>query len=112
MNTRIFTAIAGAALAAGMLAASAPAVAAEAEQGIAIIEISDLDLTDSRQMRSLERRISSAARSICGTLPTRHLREVESISRCQGEVRATALSQAELAMGKDRSPIRVAMLSR
>lgn len=106
MTSRIFSAIAGAALAAGTVAVSTPVFAADAEQGSAIIQISDLNLNAPEGMRTLERRVRTAANQICGSVPTLDLQMKRFVSDCRAQVRASAMSQAELAMGSTRSSVR------
>ena len=95
MHTRTFSALAGIVCAAGMLALSTPVLAAG--YPTASIEIDDLDLNSREGMATFERRIRSAAREVCGSTEL-DLRN-ESRSVCFNEMRAIAMSKAELSMG-------------
>jgi UrcA family protein len=109
MTSRIFSAIAGAALAAGMVALSTPVLAADTDQSTAVIQIADLNLHAPQGMQTLERRVRQAANKVCGAVPTRDLSLRQSVIDCQEQVRASAMSQAELAMGASSSNVRLAL---
>ena len=109
MTSRIFSAIAGAALAAGMVAISTPVFAAETDNESALIQISDLDLNAPQGMKALERRVRLAAKEVCGVAPGLDLRMRAAVSDCHAQVRASAMSQAELAMGASRPGVRLAL---
>lgn len=111
MTSRIFSAVAGLALAAGTVAISTPVFAADADQSSALIQIGDLDLTAPEGMQSLERRVRKAANDVCGTVPVRDLRMRSLVAECHAQVRASAMSQAELAMGASRPGLRLALRS-
>ena len=111
MTSRIFSAIAGAALAAGMVALSTPVFAAETDQSSAVIRIADLDLNAPQGMQSLERRVRHAAEQLCGTIPTRELGLRQQVVACHAQVRSSAMSQAELAMGARPAKLRLALRS-
>ena len=102
MFARTFSAFAGLACAAGILVLSTPVIAAEHPS--ANIQISDLDLNSPEGMAAFERRVRSAAREICGS--TELDLRIESKAICYSEVRAIAMSKAELAMGE--KPIQTA----
>ena len=95
MYTRTISALAGIACAAGMLVLSTPVLASH--YPTATIKIADLDLNSRKGMETFERRVRSAAREVCG--PTELDLRIESKAMCYAEVRAIAMSQAELAMG-------------
>jgi UrcA family protein len=102
MFIRTFSALAGATFAAGMLALSTPLFAAEPEQDEAVIYIADLDLNAGTGMAVFERRVRAAAREVCGALPGRDLRLQKLTAACHSQVRAAAMSRAELAMTPER----------
>jgi UrcA family protein len=103
MFTRTISALAGAAFAAATLAVSTPVFAAEADQEEAVIQIADLDLTAETGMAAFERRVRTASVKICGTLPGRDLKMQKLVAACHSQVRASAMSSAELAM-KSQAP--------
>ena len=109
MTSRIFSAIAGAAFAAGMVALSTPVLAAGTDQESATIRISDLNLSAPQGMQSLERRVRRAAAQLCGEVPSRDRRLAPIVADCHEQVRASAMSQAELAMASGRPGVRIAM---
>jgi UrcA family protein len=96
MFARTFSALAGLACAVGILVLSTPVIAAELPT--ATIRIADLDLNSAEGMATFERRVRAAAREICG--PSELGLRVESKTVCYSEVRAVAMSKAELAMGE------------
>jgi UrcA family protein len=98
MLTRTFSAVAGLACAAGMIALSTPVFAHELPS--ARIQIRDLNLGTSEGRASFERRVRAAAWEVCG--PPQHMLRTESNALCHDEVRAIAMSQAELALASKR----------
>jgi UrcA family protein len=109
MFIRTFSALAGATFAAGMLALSTPLFAAEHDQAEAVIYIGDLDLKAETGMAVFERRVRAAAREVCGALPGRDLHLQKLAAECHSQVRATAMSRAELAMTSKRPQDQLAL---
>ena len=96
MLARTSSALAGLACAVAMLVLSTPVLAAG--YSTATIQIDDLDLDSREGMAMFERRIRAAAREICG--PADVDPRIESKGLCFSEVRAVAMSKAELTMGE------------
>lgn len=97
MFTRTFSALAGATMAAGMLALSTPLFAAETNQETAIVQVGDLNLASAAGMARFERRVGQAARRVCGEIPTLDLNMQRHVRSCQDQVRASAKSELQLA---------------
>jgi UrcA family protein len=98
MLTRTLSALAAAALTAGTLALATPLHAAEAESRSVAIAIDDLDLSRSKDVATLERRVRGAARAICGWHPTAPLRERRDADACEAQVLADARSDIQTAI--------------
>ncbi len=98
MFTRTFSALAGAAFAAATLAVSTPVFAAPLNEDKAVVYIADIDLNAETGMATFERRVRAAARKICGEAPDHGIESRLLVAACQSQVRASAMSSAELAM--------------
>ncbi len=110
MFTRTFSALAGATMAAGMLALSTPIFAAETDRESATIQVGDLNLGTAAGMATFERRVDQAARRICGQAPALDLNLQRHVRSCHDQVRASAMSELELA--SNRSSKQLALLIR
>lgn len=69
-------------------AALSPAVAAEPAAGIAIVSTADLDLTDARDRRILDHRLSLAIVEACGEASNVDLEGRNAVRACRVEARA------------------------
>lgn len=98
MFIRTFSALAGAAFAAATLAVSTPVFAAETDQNQTVVYIGDLNLNGETGMVRFERRVRAAARKICGEAPDHGIESLARVVSCRSQVRASAMSRAELAM--------------
>ncbi len=98
MFTRTISALAGAAFAAATLAVSTPVFAAETEEVKAVVYIADIDLNTETGMATFERRVGAAIRKICGDRFVHGLAMRDLVAACHSQVRASAMSGAELAM--------------
>jgi UrcA family protein len=108
MYTRTFAALAALALTAGTLAISTPVRAAPADDQVQV-RIGDLDPSDSRDAATLDRRIRSAARQICGWESPLDLRLQRQVAECQSEVTESARSDARIALAAGRPQQRIAL---
>lgn len=92
------------------LAIAAPA-AAETVQPFAVeVAYGDLDLTKDAGRDALDRRLTRAARQICGSRPARNLAMIEDHGNCLAEVRTNYQPQVELALNNANAR-RVAVLA-
>ena len=69
-------------------AALSPAVAAEPAAGIAIVSTADLDLSDARDQRTLDHRLSIAIVEACGEASNIDLVGRNAVRACRVEARA------------------------
>jgi len=65
-----------------------PVIAAEPAAGIAIVSTADLDLTDARDVRTLDRRLSIAIVEACGEASTVDLAGINAVRACRVDARA------------------------
>ncbi len=80
------------ALAAGLLAATAPAFA---ETRVAEVRVNDLNLASESGQQTLEDRIERAIKNVCRSNGSRELSERRSERRCEAVARTSATSQAQ-----------------
>ena len=97
-----------AALAAGTLALAAPAQAAPADDGVSI-SLEGLDAADPADAARIDRRIRTAAQSLCGSKVIQPVRMREKAASCEEAVVADARSAVQLAAAKQGTPFRVAL---
>jgi UrcA family protein len=108
MFNRTVSALAAAALAAGTVALTAPAHAAQSEDSVTIA-VGDLDLSNPSDTARFERRVRTAARGICGTHQIQPVNMARQVTACQAEVVSNAKADAELALAKSGGPFRLAL---
>lgn len=111
MFTRTISALAAMAFTAGTLALSTPVRAAPAEEQVSVW-IGDLDLSSAHGAATFDRRVRSAARQICGSVPVLDLNMREQVSDCQDSVVASARQEIEIALNSPRPVQRIALNSR
>lgn len=73
------------------------------------VQFSDLDLTSAAGQHSLDQRIATAVRTVCGAYDGRVLIEVMQNRRCRGEALATAAVGRQFAMAQSARRTGVAM---
>jgi UrcA family protein len=93
------------ALAAGLVAIGTPAAAASpaGEDKSVVVRHGDLDLTNDNGVATLNRRIDTAARSVCGTFHAADLSARGRALSCRKVARANAVNDVELAVAAARS---------
>lgn len=98
-------------LALGLAVVAAPAAAQiSVAQPTASVRYDDLDLTKTAGRDVLKRRLDRAVRNVCGTLPSRNLKEMASYKACIADARASYQGQVELALNNANAR-RVAVLA-
>ena len=105
---RTLSAIAALAMTAGTLALAAPAHAAPAEDSVSI-SLEGLDAADPADAVRIERRIRSAAQSLCGANLVQPLRMRAQAATCEAAVTADARSSVQLAAARQGTPFRIAL---
>ena len=89
MFARTLSALAAAGLTVATLAFATPIHAAPADEDVVTVSIGDLDLSTADGAARFDRRITAAARSICGTMPA-DLNMQKQVADCQDEVSSSA----------------------
>lgn len=105
---RMLTALAAAALTTGTLALAAPAQAEPADDVVSI-SLEGLDSADPADAVRIDRRIRSAAQSLCGSKLIQPTRMRERAEACAEAVAADARGAVRLAAAKQGTPFRVAL---
>ena len=108
MFKRSLFAIAAAAVTAGAVALAAPANAAPVEDAVTIA-VGDLDLSNPADVVRFDRRVQSAARSICGTPQFQPLDLSRQVTACQAQIVANAKAEAQVALAGKAGAIRLAL---
>ncbi len=101
-----------AALATGAVIKVAPALAQDVN--VRIVRTADLDLGSAKDRQALERRLSAAAREVCGTASDADLEGKNQVRRCRDDVLARAQTQRDalLAWADRSAPIRLVASAR
>ncbi len=105
---RMLTALAAAALTTGAVALAVPAHASPAEDVVSI-SLEGLDSADPADAARIDRRIRSAARSLCGSKLIQPLRMRERAAACEEAVTADVRGSVELAAARQTTPFRLAL---
>lgn len=105
---RMLSAIAALAMTAGTFVLAAPAQAAPADDAVSI-SLEDFDSADPADAARIDRRIRSAAQSLCGSKLIQPIRMRERAAACEEAVTADARSAVQLAAAKQGTPFRVAL---
>lgn len=105
---RTLSAIAALAMTAGTLALAAPAHAAPAEEGVSI-SLEGLDSSNPVDAARIDRRIRTAAQSLCGSNLIQSIRMREQAAACEQAVTADARSAVRLAAAKQDSTVQLAL---
>lgn len=95
----MITRIALSALALGIAAVAVPAAA----RGSVDVSHTDLDLTEPADQLALERRLSGAVRSICGS-PVRGIKQLIEYRTCRAEAHASYQRQVKAALDRANAP--------
>lgn len=111
MFTRTISALAAMAFTAGTLALSTPVRAAPAEEQVSV-RVGDLDLSSAQGAATFDRRVRSAAREICGSVPALDFNLRDQVSECQESVVTSARQEIEIAANSSRPVQRIALNSR
>jgi UrcA family protein len=111
MFQRSLSAMAAAALAAGTVAFAVPAHAAAGEDQV-VVSIGDLQLSNPADSARFERRVRSAARSICGTAARQPLDLNLMVAECQNSLISDARAKAQLALAAGNREVRLALRTR
>lgn len=110
--TRMLSALTALAMTTASLAvAAAPASAAPAEDGISI-SIDGLNPANPADALRIDRRVRTAARSLCGSNQIQPIRLRRGAEACEAAVIADAMSSVELAAAKQATPVRLALRTR
>lgn len=105
---RMLTALAAAAMTTATVALAAPAQAATADD-VVNISLAGLDSSDPADAVRIDRRIRSAAQSLCGSKLIQPTRMRELAAACEEAVTADARSAVELAAANRSTPFRLAL---
>lgn len=105
---RMLSALAAVAMTAGSFALAAPAHAAPAED-VVNISLEGLDSSDPADAVRIDRRIRTAAQSLCGSKLIQPIRMRERAAACEDAVTADARSAVQLAAAKQSTPFRLAL---
>ncbi|MEA3010436.1 MAG: hypothetical protein QOJ91_2128 [Sphingomonadales bacterium] len=109
---RMLSGLTAIALTAGTIAvAAAPAAAAPAEDGVSI-SIEGLDPANPADALRIDRRVRTAARSLCGSNQIQPIRLRRGAQACESAMVADAMSSVELAAAKQATPVRLALRTR
>ncbi|MEO7177283.1 MAG: UrcA family protein [Allosphingosinicella sp.] len=108
---RMLSAITALAMTTGMIALAAPANAAPAEDAISI-SIEGLNPANPADAVRIDRRVRTAARSLCGSNQIQPIRLRVGAEACEAAVVADARNSVELAAAKQASAIRLALRTR
>ncbi|HEX8625937.1 MAG TPA: UrcA family protein [Allosphingosinicella sp.] len=105
---RTLSAIAALAMTAGTLALAAPANAAPVEDGV-IISLEGFDAADPADSARMDRRIRTAAQSLCGSKLIQPARMRQHAAACEAAVVADARNSVQLAAARQGTPFRIAL---
>ncbi|HET9638662.1 MAG TPA: UrcA family protein [Allosphingosinicella sp.] len=105
---RMLTALAAAALTTATVALAAPAQAAPADDVVSI-SLAGLDASDPADAVRIDRRIRTAASSLCGSDLIQPTRMRVRAAACEEAVTADARSAVQLAAAKQSTPFRLAL---
>jgi UrcA family protein len=105
---RTLSAIAALAMTAGTLALAAPAHAAPADDGVSI-SLEGLDSADPVDAARIDRRIRTAAQSLCGSRLIQPARMRQHAAACEAAVTADARASVQLAAARQGTPFRIAL---
>ena len=105
---RTLSAIAALAMTAGTLALAAPAHAAPAEDVVSI-SLEGLDFADPADAARIDRRVRTAAQSLCGSKLVQPIRMREQAAACEAAVTAEARNSIQLAAASRATPLRLAL---
>ncbi len=105
---RSLSALAALAMTAGTLAFAVPAHAAPVEDGVTI-SLEGLDAADPVDAARIDRRIRTAAQSLCGSKLIQPVRMREQAAACEATVTADARNSVQLAAAKQGTPFRLAL---
>jgi UrcA family protein len=106
---RTLSAIAALAMTAGTLALAAPAQAAPTDDDVVSISLEGLDAADPADAVRIERRIRTAAQSLCGANLVQPLRMRAQAETCEAAVTADARNSLQLAAARQGTPFRIAL---
>ena len=106
---RLLSALAAAALTTGALTLAAPAHAAPADDDVVSVSLAGLDSANPADAARIDRRIRSAAQSLCGSKLIQPVRMRERAAACEEAVTADARGAVELAAAKQSTPFRLAL---
>ncbi len=105
---RSLSALAALAMTAGTLAFAVPAHAAPVEDAVTI-SLEGLDAGDPVDAARIDRRIRTAAQSLCGSKLIQPVRMREQAAACEATVTADARNSVQLAAAKQGTPFRLAL---
>ena len=105
---RMLTALAAAAMTVGTFALAGSAHAAPAED-VVNISLEGLDAADPADAVRIDRRIRTAAQSLCGSNLIQPVRMREQAEACEEAVAADARSAVQLAAARQGTPFRLAL---
>ena len=105
---RMLSALAALAMTTGTFALAVPAHAAPAEDVVSI-SLEGLDSADPADAVRIDRRIRSAARSLCGSKLIQPIRMRERAAACEEAVTTDARNSVELAAANKATPFRLAL---
>ena len=111
MYHRTLSALAAAAVTAGVLALATPV---HAQDAVAVtVSVAGLDLADPADLARFERRVRFASADICGELPARGIQRQGEVASCQEQVVANARADATaLAAKQPAGRFRLALRTR
>jgi UrcA family protein len=104
----MLSAIAALAMTAGTLAVAAPAQAAPADD-VVTISFEGLNPADPADAVRIDRRVRTAAASLCGSDRIQPIRMRERAAACEEAVTADARTAVQLAAAKQATPFRLAL---
>ena len=109
---KAITIVIGSALITAAAIKAAPVLAQPAtpQLEVRVVRTADLDLRSERARNVLDRRLSNAAREVCGTAPDFDVEGKNTVRQCRDDVLARARAQTDvlLASAKRGEPITVA----
>jgi UrcA family protein len=105
---RTLSAIAALAMTAGTFALSAPAQAAPADEPFSI-SIEGLNPADPADAARIDRRVRTAAASLCGSNRIQPIQMREKAAACEAAIAADARDSVQLAVAKQSTPFRLAL---
>lgn len=105
---RMLSALAALAMTAGTVAFAAPAQAAPAEE-VFSISLEGLDASDPADAPRIDRRIRTAAQSLCGSKLIQPTRMRQRAAACEMAVTADARGAVQLAAAEQSTPLRLAL---